>query len=374
MVTNWLKKLTLIAIGAITAGALAIGATSAAWAQDEPADRQDQESQDEPAQEEETEDAEPLTAEDLVGKAREAFQDERFDEAVDFMRQAHEAAPDDLNVCMMAAQVFTRIAHQKAEEDREQANELFIESANLVRQALKSDELPEEAKPMLASFIYNEACAYALQGESDRALASLGEAFEMGFEDVDLVSEDADLASIRDNPRFKDLVTKAVAAIATRVAEETKLELEEFESFDFDFELNDLDGNAVALGDFEDKVVIVDVWGTWCPPCRAEIPSFVKLKDEFGKQGLEIVGINYEREEDEEKAIELIREFIDENKMNYTCVIGTEEVQEQIPDFSGYPTTLFIDREGKVRMMLVGAHSHTKLKSVVEALLSSGSE
>ena len=105
------------------------------------------------------------------------------------------------------------------------------------------------------------------------------------------------------------------------------------------------------------------------PPLVAEIPHFIKLKESYGDQGLEVVGLAYEQVDDEEEALAGVKEFTEENKVNYPCAIGDDATQEKVPDFQGYPTTLFIDREGVVRLQLVGFQPHAKLELVVEHLL-----
>ncbi len=127
-------------------------------------------------------------------------------------------------------------------------------------------------------------------------------------------------------------------------------------------------GNTVSKTDFQGKVLIADIWGTWCPPCREEISLFIELKEKFAGQ-MDIVGINYERVDEEKEAISKIKDFIEEYQMNYNCVIGDEETKQQIPNFRGYPTTLFIDQKGQVRLTLVGLHSMAKLESVVRSLI-----
>jgi thiol-disulfide isomerase/thioredoxin len=141
----------------------------------------------------------------------------------------------------------------------------------------------------------------------------------------------------------------------------------EYKPFPFDFKLLDLDGKPFALASLKGKVVVVDVWGTWCPPCRAEVPHFVELQKTYGKQGLQIVGINYERAPD---PIPGIKTFAKEYGINYPLVIGDDETQKKIPDFQAFPTTLFIDRKGDVRLVAVGARPHEYLESVVKKLLA----
>ncbi len=139
--------------------------------------------------------------------------------------------------------------------------------------------------------------------------------------------------------------------------------------FPFDFALPDLDGETVTKADYEGKVLIVDIWGTWCPPCRMEIPHFVELHEKYKDQGFDIVGINYEGVPDEQ-AIPMIRGFVAANQMPYTCVLGDDATQQKIPGFNAFPTTLFLDRQGNVRKVLVGYHNMDRLDGIVTKLLS----
>ena len=140
------------------------------------------------------------------------------------------------------------------------------------------------------------------------------------------------------------------------------------QSFDFDFDLPGLDGKNVALADFRGKLLIVDIWGTWCPPCRMEIPHFVELRKNYADK-MDIVGINYERGAADE-AVTKIQQFIDDEGVTYTCVIGDAETKDQVPEFEGFPTTLFLDAEGVVRLKVVGYHPYEKLEAIVLELLA----
>ena len=117
------------------------------------------------------------------------------------------------------------------------------------------------------------------------------------------------------------------------------------------------------------KKVFVDIWGTWCPPCRQEIPSFVKLHDKYSQYGFQMVGLNQERGPSEEANINTVKEFVANNSVNYPCAMISEEVLAQLPEFQGFPTTLFIDHKGKVRMKSVGFHEYGFMAAAVETLL-----
>lgn len=141
--------------------------------------------------------------------------------------------------------------------------------------------------------------------------------------------------------------------------------------FSFDFTLPDLEGKPVSLAEFDGKVLIVDFWGTWCQPCVMEIPHFIALQEKYADQGLAIVGINYEGPGIPiEEAQQRIASFNAANGVNYTCLIGDDKTQSQIPAFEGYPTTLFLDRNGVVRLKIVGLQKPETLEAAVTTLLA----
>jgi thiol-disulfide isomerase/thioredoxin len=154
------------------------------------------------------------------------------------------------------------------------------------------------------------------------------------------------------------------------VMDEARRELSANPLFPFDFTVTDLAGNEIKLSDLQGKVVIVDFWGTWCPPCRAEIPSFVKLQEQYGSQGLQIVGLTYEDPSNSaEDNTKTVQQFADSNGINYPCALGTDAITDQVPGFRAFPTTLFLDRTGKVRAKLEGLHEYDFLEALTLSLL-----
>ncbi|MEM9702913.1 MAG: TlpA disulfide reductase family protein, partial [Planctomycetota bacterium] len=112
------------------------------------------------------------------------------------------------------------------------------------------------------------------------------------------------------------------------------------------------------------SVVVVDYWGTWCPPCRAEVPHFIALQEEYGDRGLQILGLNYK-----EDSVSDVAAFAEENGINYPVGIGNKRAKSAVPEFGGYPTTVFVGRDGTVRLKVTGAKSKAYLEAVVKALL-----
>ncbi|MEK7483049.1 MAG: TlpA disulfide reductase family protein, partial [Planctomycetota bacterium] len=117
------------------------------------------------------------------------------------------------------------------------------------------------------------------------------------------------------------------------------------EAFDFSGEM--IDGKKFSLADYRGKVVILDFWATWCPPCCQEIPGFIHLQERYGKEGLVVIGVS-----DEDK--ETLSAFVKEKKINYSIVYGCSPTIAPYSLVSGIPTTFIIDSEGIIHAVHVG--------------------
>lgn len=130
------------------------------------------------------------------------------------------------------------------------------------------------------------------------------------------------------------------------------------------FSLPTLKGDTFRLAAASGKVVVLNLWATWCAPCREEIPTFVALQNEFGGQGLQFVGMTMD-----EGGFDEVRGFLDEvGGVNYPIVEG-EGVAEQFGEVWGLPTTYIIDRQGRLRYRMIGQVDRERLLPVVRALL-----
>lgn len=116
-----------------------------------------------------------------------------------------------------------------------------------------------------------------------------------------------------------------------------------------DFTLSDLDGNWFRLSDLRGKVVFVNFWATWCPPCRAEMPEMEAVYQEYKDKNVVVVGVDISESEDE------VRQFVGEGGYNWTFVIDTTGVVMESYDITAIPTSIFIDREGVIRAVNIGA-------------------
>jgi peroxiredoxin len=118
-----------------------------------------------------------------------------------------------------------------------------------------------------------------------------------------------------------------------------------------DFLLETLGGGEIRLSDLRGKAVVVNMWATWCPPCRREMPQFVAAYDRYREQGLEIVAVNVQESES------VISPFADDFGVDFPVALDRSgEVAEEYR-IIGLPTTYFIDREGVVRDVFEGPFS-----------------
>jgi len=261
-----------------------------------------------------------------------------------------------------------------------EANDLYtakdyVKSAARYEKAIAvvDENFPVRGKQLTINPHYNAACCYSLAGQTEKAVGHFAKALEAGFKDWDHIKKDTDLNSIRETAGFKAAIAKAKAGAGE---EHDKAEglpkgaLSKGAMFPFKFELPSIidPSKTLSLAALKGKVVIVDVWGTWCPPCRAELPHFIELQKRY-KGDLVIIGLNKERGIGAEAAA-MVRKFMKANGINYDCAMISPEVQGQIPNFAGYPTTLMIDRQGRVRRKLVGLQKLAVLEGTIQALIA----
>ncbi|MCP4423702.1 MAG: TlpA family protein disulfide reductase [Chloroflexi bacterium] len=116
-----------------------------------------------------------------------------------------------------------------------------------------------------------------------------------------------------------------------------------------DFVLNDADGNAVRLSNFDGRPLILNFWATWCGPCRVEMPDLQAAYDAHQEDGLVILAIN------REESIETVRAFFyDEMGLTFTPLLDADAEAARLYNVANYPTSVFVDREGTVTAVHLG--------------------
>lgn len=129
-----------------------------------------------------------------------------------------------------------------------------------------------------------------------------------------------------------------------------------------DFSLPDRDGDTRSIGDFSGRVILLNFWATWCPPCREEIPALDRLHRDLGDQGLSVVGVALEDAEP-------VRAFADEHDVGYPLLVGGREAFDIASEYGNgrgtLPYTVVIDRSGTIRATHQGALTRDEAQALV---------
>lgn len=116
------------------------------------------------------------------------------------------------------------------------------------------------------------------------------------------------------------------------------------------FTVRNLEGNRVSLADYRDRVVILNLWATWCGPCRVEMPGFENLYRRFRAEGLTILAVSLDKDNDQK-----VRDFVDKYKLSYPILMDPEQTVESLYNTFTIPTTFVIDKEGRIVAVVDGA-------------------
>ncbi len=130
------------------------------------------------------------------------------------------------------------------------------------------------------------------------------------------------------------------------------------------WQLKDVNGATVSSEQFKGKVVVLDFWATWCPPCVKEIPGYVELARKYGNDGLAIIGVSLDQ-----AGPEVVKSFAAKYKVTYPLVMGDEAVVRAFGGVEAIPTTFLIDREGKIRDRKMGAEETAEYEKKILAIL-----
>jgi len=132
-----------------------------------------------------------------------------------------------------------------------------------------------------------------------------------------------------------------------------------------EFDLKDLAGKTVRLSDYHGKVVLLNFWATWCPPCKEEMPWFVDLQQRYGAQGLQVIGVAMD-DSDQKK----IESFAKQLGVNYPVLLGKESIAQAYGDVQFLPDTFYIGRDGKIVSHVQGLINRKEIEEQVKKALA----
>ena len=129
-----------------------------------------------------------------------------------------------------------------------------------------------------------------------------------------------------------------------------------------DFSLSDINGKQVSFSEFKGKVIILDFFASWCPPCRQEVPDFVELQKTYGKDGLAVVGVALVN-------LQEAKDFAGQFNINYTVLIDDGKVSNLYGPIRSIPTTFIVDKTGKIVKMYIGFRTKDAFETDIKELL-----
>lgn len=113
--------------------------------------------------------------------------------------------------------------------------------------------------------------------------------------------------------------------------------------------LKDIQGRYIRLSDYRGKVVLINFWATWCPPCRTEIPDLIRLQRDYRSRGLQVIGVTYPPQK-----LATVRRFVRRAKVNYPVALGTKETKLLFTESETLPITIVIGADGSIRDIIEG--------------------
>jgi len=131
-----------------------------------------------------------------------------------------------------------------------------------------------------------------------------------------------------------------------------------------DFSLQDINNKTVRLSDYNNDVVVLNFFATWCPPCKTEIPDFIELMDEYRDRDFIIIGISLDR-----AGAQDVKAFAEEQKINYPVLMDDGQMSVAYGPIQSIPTTFIMDREGNIVDKIIGARNKDYFEGRIKPLL-----
>jgi peroxiredoxin len=131
----------------------------------------------------------------------------------------------------------------------------------------------------------------------------------------------------------------------------------------YDFTLTGPEGDTVSLADYKGQVILLNFWGTWCPPCRVEVPAFVEVQEAYRDRGFVIVGVAVE------DTAEAVRAFASEMRINYPLAMTQDDIEHAYGPIYGLPLSYIIARDGSICRKHFGELTRERVEKEIAGLL-----
>lgn len=242
-------------------------------------------------------------------------------------------------------------------------------AGDIAGELLDNKKLSPKSHKYLAQPLYDKALVLWQKQERELAANALKVSFEAGFSEVAKAKSDFNYEFLAATDIIRTTIESAVdSMVASEIKKARKLMLE-FNSFAYNIDVDGLESGRLTSAQFAGKPMVVDLWATWCPPCRKSTPHFVRLREEYKKSDLTVLAISLDDMDNPLGTRETVKAAAEEHHFNYPCGLGSYSVINQIGGELQLPTTLFIDSNGNVRYVAQGYMEFVKLNALTKALM-----
>ncbi len=131
-----------------------------------------------------------------------------------------------------------------------------------------------------------------------------------------------------------------------------------------ELKLRSIDGRHLRLSDYRGKVVLINFWATWCPPCRTEVPDLVRLQRDYERRRLRVIGVTYPPQK-----LADVRRFFRRARMNYPVALGTKATKLLFSSSEILPMTIVIGQDGSIRDIIEGILLPQEFEQKIKPLL-----
>lgn len=291
--------------------------------------------------------------------------------ALQILRDAHQTSALDLPGLLQIVRLNQAVAFRRADARQpSSARTAFLETGNWAK--LVFDRFPRLSgadAETIALALYNAACSQAMENNPDEALEFLELALDAGFVNFEDLERDPDLDSLRPLASFQSLHDRLRVLYRAQIDEMIRARAANLPAFTFDLKGRDLEGRPVQLSDFRGRPTVVFFWVSGFPACQDQARALVELRRRCPDQSLAVIGLSYDRfssNEEREEVLTDIRRVVSNLRVTFPCLVGDEATKRQIPDFTGYPSMLFLDGRGEPRLLLTGFENVITLEAVIE--------
>lgn len=261
-----------------------------------------------------------------------------------------------------------KLANSLEGVSKKTSRKLYLAQASVAFNLKTNPGFPQQSLPLLADHLMGGAYAGAMAKDENATAAAIQLAFDNGFNNFEPLLENEFIKELKSD-KVSKLIDTRFRGYKSELQKWARESIAAFPAFDFKFDVADIEAGRIRNGDYRGRVLVLDLWATWCPPCREAIPHFVKLDEEFRGENVDVVGISMDSPDNPRKSMKVVRKFVDDNGVEYAVAMGDRSVLNQLAPGQKLPTVLFIDTQGRVRYIAEGPHNYYQIEAVTNALI-----